>query len=82
MGRVELLQNWPPNSPDLSIIENLWAYVDREVKALGCNNGGEFEQTGLERMKPVPQHYITSLLESMQGRLKAVIKNKGDRLTY
>jgi hypothetical protein len=81
MGRVQLLQNWPPNSPDLSIIENLWAHVDSEVKALGCNNGNEFEQAVLERMKAVPQHYITSLFESMPGRLKAVIRNKGGRLT-
>ena len=80
MGRVELLQNWPPNSPDLSIIENLWAYVDGKVKAMACKTGDEFEQAVLQQMKAVPKHYITSLFDSIQGRMEAVIKNKGDRL--
>lgn len=80
MGRVELLQNWPPNSPDLSIIENLWAYVDGKVKAMACKTGDEFEQAVLQQMKAVPKHYITSLFDSIKGRMEAVIKNKGDRL--
>ena len=80
MGRVELLQNWPPNSPDLSVIENLWAYVDSKVKAMACKNGDDFEQAVLQQMEAVPQHYITSLFDSIHGRMKAVIKNKGDRL--
>ena len=80
MGRVELLQNWPPNSPDLSIIENLWAYVDSKVKAMGCRNGAEFEHAVLQQMQAVPKHYITSLFKSIGGRMEAVIKNKGDRL--
>ena len=80
MGRVELLQNWPPNSPDLSVIENLWTYVDGKVKAMACKIADEFEQAVLQQMKAVPKHYITSLFESIKGRMEAVIKNKGDRL--
>jgi hypothetical protein len=80
MGRVELLQDWPPNCPDLSIIENLWAYVDSKVKAMGCKRGDDFEQAVLEQMQAVPQHYIRGLFDSMQGRMNAVIKSQGDRL--
>lgn len=80
MGRVKLLQNWPPNSPDLSVIENLWAYVDGKVKAMACKTGDEFEAAVLQQMQAVPKHYITSLFDSIKGRMEAVIKNKGDRL--
>jgi len=79
-SRVEVLQNWPPNSPDLSIIENLWAYVDGKVKARACKNGAEFEQAVQEEMGRVPKHYINSLFASMKGRMQGVVKNKGDRL--
>lgn len=80
MGRVEVLQNWPPNSPDLSLIENLWSYVDSKVHARACKKGDDFEQAVLEEMQSVPQVYIDKLFKSMHGRMKGVIKSKGDRL--
>jgi hypothetical protein len=79
-GRVQLLQDWPANSPDLNIIEYLWAYVDGKVRARACKKAADFEQAVLEEMKAVPQHYIDSLFASMHGRLKGVISNQGDRL--
>ena len=33
---VALLPNWPGNSPDVSPIENVWAWADSEVAKLGC----------------------------------------------
>jgi len=27
-------EDWPPNSPDLSLIKNLWAIIDKCVKSL------------------------------------------------
>src|ERR1700759_4476372 len=29
---VDLL-DWPPNSPDINIMENLWDHLDRQVRA-------------------------------------------------
>lgn len=34
--RVMLLPNWPPHSPDLSPIENAWAWVEAEVDSKGA----------------------------------------------
>ena len=39
---VELVQSWPSNSPGLSLIENLWSYVDLQVQAMGCNTFADF----------------------------------------
>ena len=36
--RVQVLANWPPNSPDLNPIENVWAWVEAEVNKLGCKD--------------------------------------------
>jgi hypothetical protein len=35
---VKVIPFWPPNSPDLSPIENVWAYVQQKVDKAGCQN--------------------------------------------
>ena len=28
---LEILENWPPNSPDINIIENVWSLLKKRV---------------------------------------------------
>ena len=42
---VSLVKKWPPHSPDLSPIENVWAIVEREVNAVGCHDFDEYVST-------------------------------------
>lgn len=81
-GRVALLKNWPPNSPDLNIIENLWSIVSRAVQARACKNAAEFKAAVLEEMAAVPQSTINNLFAHMKVRIKDVIKNGGNRLAH
>ena len=79
---MQLLPNWPPNSPDLSPIENVWAYVQAKVDALGCSTFEEFKAAVVQCMQQVPKHMITRLHDSMQKRLTKVVEMKGDRTGY
>ena len=72
---ITVLAHWPPNSPDLNPIENVWAYVQRRVHARGCLTFEQFKQA-------VPQKYISNLYTSMPKRLSAVISRGGDRTRY
>lgn len=81
-SKVELLPNWPPNSPDLNIIENVWAWCSAEVNKLGCQSFEEFKQAVLKIVSSVPQSMITKLYASLRERMKLVIKNKGGRTGY
>ena len=38
---VELLPSWPPSSPDLNIIENVWAYVQQKGFGKGFGKGSQ-----------------------------------------
>lgn len=79
--RVELL-SWPPPSPDLSPIENVWGIVQRQVDAMGCRNFKEFEHAVLEKLKHLPQQTLVKMYNNMNKRMKLVIKANGDRTTY
>lgn len=79
---VTLLPNWPPNSPDLSPIENVWALVDREVSALGCNTFAEFKAAVLHAFKNIPIATCEKLIASIPTRLELMVQNNGGKAGY
>lgn len=79
---VLLLQSWPPNSPDLNLIENVWGWVQRHVDSQGCQTFEEFKQAITDTMAAVPKQHLTNLYDSMKGRLQAVVESGGDLTKY
>jgi hypothetical protein len=79
---VTLLSDWPPNSPDLSPIENVWAYVQRKVNKLGCQDFEDFKQNVLQALQNVPKGVIKKLYKSMKSRLPECVAKNGDRTHY
>lgn len=47
---ISVLGGWPPNSPDLSPIENVWSYVQAKVDARGCKTFDEFKGAVAEEL--------------------------------
>jgi transposase-like protein len=79
---VTILPKWPPNSPDLNLIENFWAYAQAKVDAQGCKTFEEFKQAVLFEMKHIPKHMLTKLYKSMPKRVAQVIALAGDKTKY
>lgn len=79
---LSLLGNWPPNSPDLNPIENVWAWVDAKVNALGCKTFDEYRQAVLEHFKKLPKTFITNLYKSLPKRMAKVIELGGNKTKY
>jgi hypothetical protein len=79
--RVELFQ-WPPHSPDLSPIENVWGIVQREVDALGCKNFKEFELAVIDKLQNFPLETLHNMYKGLGDRMKAVIEAKGDKIKH
>lgn len=80
--RVELLDPWPPNSPDLNPIENVWSYVQARVDRMGCRTFDEFRGAVLREIQNLPRSFLRKLVASMPSRLAACEKAKGDRTKY
>jgi transposase len=79
---IKLLQGWPPHSPDLSPIENMWAYVDRKVKAAGCKNFAAFVEKLQELTSSVPKRWCEAAIMGMRQRLIDTCKLKGGRILH
>jgi hypothetical protein len=71
--------DWPPNSPDLSPIENIWSilstnvYKDPEPKTLA-----QLKRRLRQAWKSVTHDTLANLMNSMPGRMRDVIKKKGN----
>jgi DDE superfamily endonuclease/Helix-turn-helix domain len=76
-GQVKLLENWPPNSPDLSPIENAWAHVQATVNAAGCKDFDEFQATLLKAWRDLDVSVVKGLMASLPTRLRACVAVEG-----
>lgn len=80
--KVSILQNWPPNSPDLSPIENAWAHIQAKVDGAGCQDLDEFKQTLHHAWMNLDKKYLNSLMSSVPNRLSDCIVAEGGKTSY
>lgn len=79
---VRLLPNWPPNSPDLSPIENVWGIVQKQVDAAGCKSFKEFEACVIQKLQSFSRDTLKNMYLSMGKRMKLCIEANGDKIKY
>uniref|UniRef100_A0AAQ4S5H1 Tc1-like transposase DDE domain-containing protein n=1 Tax=Gasterosteus aculeatus aculeatus TaxID=481459 RepID=A0AAQ4S5H1_GASAC len=72
---------WPSQSPDLNVIENLWSLLKRAVHAQKPSNLTELEMFCKEECSKIPSTRIQTLIGSHRKRLD-VISAKGGSTKY
>lgn len=73
---------WPPQSPDLNPIENLWSIVDNKLKITERTNKNSFFRMLCNEWNKIDVQTTKKLVESMPRRLKAVLDAKGGSTKY
>jgi hypothetical protein len=81
-SRITVLPNWPPSSPDLNPIENVWAIVQRRVNKRGPETFEAFKAAVIQELKGLSKQTISNLYASMKDRMEAVVSLGGGRTGY
>lgn len=83
---VRVFDDFPPKSPDLNIIENVWSLLQRILNRKLLNVVVPTQQVLLnlieESWKEISPDFIKNCIMSMPYRLKEVIKMKGKTTRY
>lgn len=80
---VELLPNWPSNSPDLNVIENCWNVMKRKVAEHHPTSEADLKKV-LKQVwtTEISPGYCKALVHSMPARIRQVLNNKGFPTKY
>ena len=78
------VMNWPPQSPDLNPIENLWAIVKCKLKKYKMSKKSEiiFNFMQIWNHDEDIREICKKLVESMPRRVQAVLDAKGSHTKY
>ena len=81
-NNVRCLQNWPPQSPDLNPIENLWKELKTSVRRFRSRNLRELAANLETAWANIPVVKCQRLIRSMPDRIQAVIAARGGYTRY
>jgi hypothetical protein len=74
--------DFPPWSPDLNPIENVWSQLVRAVDTHNARDEAELEAAIQKEWESIDADYLTTLVHSMPKRLQMVIDNNGYKIHY
>jgi hypothetical protein len=80
--KLNILENWPPSSPDLSPIENIWGWMQQKLRK--CNITKKHELIACIQMLwfQYKQIWIMKAIHDMPLRLLQVISCSGQKIKY
>jgi hypothetical protein len=80
--RVQVVQDWPGNSPDLNPIENLWSWVVQRLRYRNITTLAQLRAALKDIWAAVPATLLKNLASSMSKRLELVKERDGQYTGY
>lgn len=77
-SKTNLLKDWPANSPDLSWIENVWGWMDHQLRKRPQYSNVDELKAALEEIRAsIPLSMLQNHVNGMAGRLELCIELEG-----
>ena len=74
---VQVMPNWPSNSPDLNPIENVWGIMKQQVYRQQYTKLEELKAAVLLAWAALPQSTLRNLMAGMHKRVEKVLRLRG-----
>lgn len=74
--------DWPPNSPDLNPIENVWAIVQHRMLKSSPSTPEELHHLFDQEFNALSPEVLRSVIDSLPERIETVIKKEGGHSGY
>ncbi|KAH0787972.1 transposable element tc3 transposase [Histomonas meleagridis] len=79
---VLFIDDWPPYSPDLNIIEVVWAIMKRRLEAKIIRSIDELKNVIIDVWNNLSLETINRLVLSMPAELQACVANQGNTILH
>jgi len=79
---IEYIKDWPGNSPDLSLIENLWALMKAQLRKHDTSSVPKLVAALQDIWGNFSPSTLQNLALSVPRRLRSCLKNKGGPTKY
>jgi hypothetical protein len=76
-GQITVIQDWPANSPDLSVIENVWGILKFRIATRAPKNSRELKDLLQEEWDKLEMETINGLFQTARERFRMCIKEEG-----
>ena len=82
-SNIQLLGDWPGNSPDLNVIENFWTILKKKVSQKAPTSYEDLKKAVMQVWTAeITPEYCQNLVQSMPKRIAMVLNNKGYTCKY
>jgi transposase len=75
---TRLVEDWPPNSPDLSVIENVWGILKNKVAARAPKTIEQLKSCLTDEWNALDQSTLDGLIRSIPERCRLCLEHHGD----
>lgn len=77
MKKINVFRDFPSNSPDINVVENVWALIQSRVRRKNPSSLNIMHNMITEEWENLDLEYLQSLINSIPKRIDNIIKNKG-----